>query len=173
MKRIKDIEGFELVDKKYYITTCGKIIILKENGKTLITKPNINKKGYYQMKLCYERNYKECVRPYIHKLVALAFVENDDKMNKTQVDHIDMNLTHNYINNLEWVTPRENQNRKNSIKPSMSKLSKEDVEYIRNHQKRWREGKIWKSNTKQLAKKFGVSEKVITNCANHLSYKLF
>ena len=47
-----------------------------------------------------------------------------------------MNLTHNYINNLEWVTPRENQDRKNSVKPSMSKLSKEDVEYIRNHSKK-------------------------------------
>ena len=75
MKRIKDIEGFELVDKKYYITTCGQVIILKENGKILITKPNINKKGYYQMKLCYERNYKKCVRPYIHKLVALALLK--------------------------------------------------------------------------------------------------
>lgn len=125
------------------------------------------------MKLCYERNYKECIRPYIHKLVALAFIENDDKINKTQVDHIDMNLTHNYIKNLEWVTPRENQDRRNSIKPSMAKLSKEDVKYIRENYKLWREGKIWKSNARDLAKKFGVDNKTITNCANYLSYKLF
>ena len=52
-------------------------------------------------------------------------------------------------------------------------MVEEDVGYIREHQKRWREGKIWKSNTKELATKFGVSDKVITNCANHLSYKLF
>lgn len=44
----------------------------------------------------------------VHRMLANMFIENDDPINKTQVNHIDGNKINNYIFNLEWVTPKDN-----------------------------------------------------------------
>ena len=49
----------------------------------------------------------------LHRLVALAFLENTD--NKPFVNHIDGNKTNNHLDNLEWVTASENNSHAHEI----------------------------------------------------------
>jgi len=91
----KQIQDFP----NYNISSFGNI-------KNIITdkplKPSL-KSGYYHVSLV-NNNTKKSFK--IHRLVALAFLQNLD--NKPEVNHIDKNKLNNTIDNLEWVTRQEN-----------------------------------------------------------------
>ena len=71
-------------------------------------KPVLDKKvGYYLVTLVRADNGKRS-NQFIHRLLAKAFIKNNDSINKIQVNHIDGNKQNNSLNNLEWVTPKEN-----------------------------------------------------------------
>jgi len=50
--------------------------------------------------------------PFLHRIIADLFLDNDN-LTKTQVDHLNGNHLQNNAENLERVTPEENQRRKN------------------------------------------------------------
>jgi hypothetical protein len=75
-----------------------------KNSKTgKILSPGKHRGGYIQNLLW--DGYKYYAR-YVHRLVAKAFIGNIDGF---QVDHLDNDRTNNHVDNLEWVTTRENQ----------------------------------------------------------------
>lgn len=45
---------------------------------------------------------------YVHRLVAEAYIPNPN--NLPQINHKDEDKSHNYLNNLEWITHKDNQN---------------------------------------------------------------
>lgn len=95
---MKPIKGFE---GKYTIDTMGNVTTVKTGIKRLAS---INKNtGYYVVTL-YEKN-KGYPR-YIHRLVAQTFISNPE--DKPEVNHINGIKTDNRVDNLEWVTRREN-----------------------------------------------------------------
>jgi hypothetical protein len=66
-------------------------------------KPQQSNKGYLRIGLTKDGQQKKY---YIHRLVAEAYLPNPD--NKSDVNHKDENILNNCLNNLEWMTRREN-----------------------------------------------------------------
>ena len=87
---------------KYEVCNDGRV----RNRKTgRVLSPDMYKnKGYEFVGLCGDNDRK---MRFVHRLVAEAFIENDDP-SKNEVNHIDGNKRNNHVDNLEWVTRSEN-----------------------------------------------------------------
>jgi|SRR5690625_83205 len=126
VKWISEILGFEKV-RGYKVYEDGMIksymnhtfdpysgrvkgIEVDYNGGKII-KGSIDSKGYRYIDLrrfdCYIKN------PKIHRLVALAFLQNPK--NKPQINHIDGDKQNNRVENLEFVSNRQNREHAISI----------------------------------------------------------
>lgn len=73
-------------------------IIFKNNKQVNI---NTNADGYHVISM----NNRTIG---VHRLVALAFVDNDNPESKTEVNHKDFNRINNHYQNLEWLTHADN-----------------------------------------------------------------
>lgn len=104
------IEEWKETKWGYLISNTGRIKhpeYYDSNGhhlKERLLKPELSKYGYYRIGL-YEKGVKK--KYSVHRLVAEAFCPG--KKEGLQVNHIDGNKTNNNANNLEWVTPGDNQ----------------------------------------------------------------
>ena len=120
MKEIiwKPIKGYEDL---YEIDNCGVV----RNKRTLrLLKLCVSKKGYICVGLHkngVEKKFK------IHRLVAEAFIKNP--LNKKEVNHIDENKQNNNVDNLEFVTRRENVNHSHIIERLANKNSKPILQF--------------------------------------------
>lgn len=97
----------------YEFSSCAKIY--SHFTKKFLVIPNIN--DYINLRLVNNNGEKD--NYYLHRLIAKAWVENDDPVHKTVVDHINDPITDNRACNLQWLTPGENIKKgkhKNAVK---------------------------------------------------------
>ena len=108
----KDIEGYE---GKYKVSNFGRVLSLERKCKhskkgekivpERILKAGKDKDGYLQVQLCKNGTSKMFK---VHKLVARAFLKNPFDL--PSINHIDENKQNNRADNLEFCTPKYNNN---------------------------------------------------------------
>ena len=104
---IEDLEGelWKPIDSrgKYYISNLGRVKSYQLRQAKFLN-PSSNQRGYLRVDI-----KAGCRRTYlVHQLVALAFIPNDNPIEKDTIDHIDLDKTNNRADNLRWLSRADN-----------------------------------------------------------------
>lgn len=96
----RDIKGYEGL---YQVSNLGRIMSFHRDSERIMRQSL--KDGYLTIMLRKENKPK---RYLVHRLVALSFIPNPE--NKPQVNHLDEDKSNNRVDNLNWMTSKENNN---------------------------------------------------------------
>lgn len=106
-------EIWKVIDEypDYMVSNMGRVKSIERNDyrgrnlKSKILTPRYNTRGYISVVL-YKNGKPQTFR--VNRLVAQVFIPNPE--NKPEVDHINANKFDNRVENLRWVTHKENMN---------------------------------------------------------------
>lgn len=173
MEEWRAIPGYEAI---YEVSNQGRVKSLKRKNRRhdRVMKVVADKRGYVSILLEVKGTAK---RHLIHRLVMLAFVGNCP--DKLQVNHKDGDKSNNSLENLEYVTAKENSRHKFDVlnykaplgntffigeQHHSSKLTKSQVLDIR--------GKHANGNSMaSLARDYGVRFNTIYSIVNNITWK--
>lgn len=171
---VKDYEGLYQVSNMGNVKSLDRVVIYNTGQRHIHkSKPIIPSvvKGYLRISLSKQNVIKNI---FIHRLVADAFIPNPD--NKPQVDHINTDTTDNRIENLRWVTSKENNlnditrqhkseafkgekcywhHKKGKIHPSSKSILQYDLEG--NFIKEW-------NSINAIERDLGICRSTVSNC---------
>ena len=152
-------------NQDYLVGNHGTVLSIR-TGKPLT--PSVSRIGYSQLVLLTADGQKKGVNP--HRIVALTWLPNPE--NKPDVNHKDRNKLNNRLENLEWMTRKENVQHSYDIGRKAprgeaaggSKLKEADIPIIR---KRYEAGE---QKTK-IGKDYGVNYQTITAIVERRTWK--
>ncbi|TSA28610.1 hypothetical protein D4R71_00465 [bacterium] len=106
-KPVKGYEGLYEVSSIGRMRSLNRIVFCRARSLRIVQGRHLlqtlNTKGYLRVNLGQQQNFKT---KEVHRLVALAFIPNP--LNKPWVNHKNGHKEYNWIGNLEWTTPAEN-----------------------------------------------------------------
>ncbi len=135
-------------DGRYFISNLGNVKSII-SGKERMLSPCLSNAGYLFIRI-------KSKAQMIHRLVALMFIPTENP--SLHIDHIDGNKLNNQVDNLRWVTQKENNNNpitksRISIGLKGSHRTEAQREVMSAAQKKvWQKRKGWKHSTKTLEK---------------------
>jgi hypothetical protein len=99
MEQWKYIEEY---NNKYAVSNYGRVKSLKGITERIL-KLSKTQDGYVQVVMCINNKPKSY---RVNRLVAKYFLDNPN--NHPQVDHIDENRLNNHVDNLQWISAKDN-----------------------------------------------------------------
>ena len=101
----KDL-NFKDFGRKYEINEFG---VIRNKFTKKVVEPHLNRFGYVRVNLYPIGNSRVGKKTsFVHRLVALTFIENTNETVFTDVNHIDGNKENNHVSNLEWCDRTHN-----------------------------------------------------------------
>lgn len=147
----KEIKGYEGL---YEVSSEGRVRRLIK-GNYLTFK---NSNGYQRVGLCIHSKQKWFL---VHRLVAQTFIPNPDE--KPEVDHINCDRCDNRVENLRWVTAKENNN--NPITRKNKSDCKVGIPKSAEHRKKLSLSKIGKHPSQETREKMSASHMGNKSCS--------
>ena len=159
----KDIKGCNGI---YQVSSEGRIKSLerdivdsigrKYHKKEQILKPVLNTCGYLQVHLYDNKWERKSLK--VNRLVTEAFISNPE--NKSQVNHKDEDKTNNCVDNLEWMTAKENCN----FGTRNERVAKAQSKSVAQYTKDGELIKVW-SSTNEAGRQLSISQSNISRVA--------
>ncbi len=166
----KPVPGFVGI---YEVSSFGRVKSFQHVGcnrgikyRGIILRPDIRQIGYCQIRLCKNGKHKKF---YVHRLVLMAF--RGPPGLREEAAHLDGNARNNHIENLAWVSRRENCSHKiahgtstRGIRHGRAKLVDKDVLKIR---------AMYESGARlvEIAKLYSVTYENIRAIAKRINWK--
>ena len=166
----KDIEGYEGL---YQISNLGRVkrmyreiviqggFVKKPSIKPLnckILRQKIDRYGYPVVILTKDKKRKDWT---VHRLVALTFIDNP--LNKPSVDHKNTIRTDNRVENLRWLTQKEQLNDNKLSKERHLEVWRKNRKCIKRKVRCITTGEEFES-IKEASRKYNVPDVSITRC---------
>jgi hypothetical protein len=155
----------------YEISNKGRVYSVRRD---IILSPGLSERGYALIITCVNYKRRTC---YIHRLVARKFISK--RPNGMEINHQDLNKDNNRVDNLEYISSKENhahahkngyiggKSRPGEENPR-AKLREEDVEYIRKYYVKHENDYGIKS---KLARRFGITNTHVGYIVKYKSWK--
>lgn len=149
MKQIKTSEKYP----KYKFCSSG--VIYSHYGKKM--NPAKDHKGYLRTMLVDCNGVSKTIK--VHRVIAMLFIPNPE--NKPQVNHINGIKHDNRIENLEWVTAKENAI--HAVQNGLCKYTRLNKEKVIEIRKLYSEGVY---NQREIGEKYGVDRRHVSDIVN-------